>query len=68
MMISMVDSDGDGQVSYEEFYRVVVDPDPSRDDFNAEVKIAPKEVVTVSQVSTCFPHDQGLFGGRNSKG
>lgn len=67
-MISMVDSDGDGQVSYEEFYRVVVDPDPSRDDFNAEVKIAPKEAVMVSEVSTCVPRDRGLFGERNGEG
>lgn len=33
MMISMVDSDGDGQVSYAEFYELVTDPDPSRPDF-----------------------------------
>jgi len=33
-MVRMVDTDGDGQVSYEEFYALVVDPDPSRPDFN----------------------------------
>ena len=33
MMITMVDSDGDGQISYEEFYDIVTDPDPAREDF-----------------------------------
>ena len=33
-MIRMVDLDGDGQVSYEEFHRMAMDPDPSRPDFN----------------------------------
>ena len=33
-MVRMVDTDGDGQVSYQEFYALVVDPDPSRPDFN----------------------------------
>lgn len=50
MMISMVDSDGDGQVSYEEFHRLIIDPDPSRPDFGAEViKTEPKEAATLSQ-------------------
>jgi len=33
MMITMVDGDGDGQVSYTEFYSLVTDPDPGRPDF-----------------------------------
>jgi Ca2+-binding EF-hand superfamily protein len=33
-MIKMVDLDGDGQVSYEEFYKLCKHPDPSRADFN----------------------------------
>ncbi len=33
MMITMVDSDGDGQVGYDEFYMMVTDEDPSRADF-----------------------------------
>merc|ERR1711988_1577044 len=33
-MIRMVDSDGDGQVSYEEFYMLVVHPDPGGPDFD----------------------------------
>ena len=33
MMITMVDSDGDGQVGYGEFYMMVTDEDPSRPDF-----------------------------------
>jgi Ca2+-binding EF-hand superfamily protein len=33
MMITMVDGDGDGQVSYTEFYNLVTDPDPGRPDF-----------------------------------
>ena len=33
MMISMVDSDGDGQVGYGEFYMMVTDEDPARPDF-----------------------------------
>ncbi|CAM9794213.1 unnamed protein product [Chrysoparadoxa australica] len=36
MMITMVDGDGDGQVSYEEFHRLVTDPDPAREDFLTE--------------------------------
>jgi hypothetical protein len=35
-MIRMVDSDGDGQVSFEEFYALVTDPDPSRADFDSK--------------------------------
>jgi Ca2+-binding EF-hand superfamily protein len=33
MMISMVDTDGDGQVGYGEFYMMVTDEDPARPDF-----------------------------------
>ncbi len=33
-MVSMVDLDGDGQVSYEEFYRLAKHPDPSKPDFS----------------------------------
>lgn len=36
MMVTMVDSDGDGQISYEEFYDIVTDPDPSRPDFRKQ--------------------------------
>jgi hypothetical protein len=46
-MINMIDSDGDGQVSYEEFYLLVTDPDPGRPDFDIkqglEQKIADAE-------------------------
>eukprot|EP00752_Nemacystus_decipiens_P004626 g4222.t1 len=50
MMISMVDSDGDGQVSYEEFHRMVIDPDPSRADFSTEpIKTDAQEAAQVSQ-------------------
>ena len=37
MMIQMCDLDGDGQVSYEEFYRLARHPDPSRADFSDAV-------------------------------
>lgn len=51
-MISMVDSDGDGQVSYEEFHRLIIDPDPSRADFGTEaVRNDAKEAAQVSQAS-----------------
>ena len=33
MMITMVDSDGDGQVGFNEFYMMVTDVDPARPDF-----------------------------------
>ena len=33
MMITMVDSDGDGQVGFDEFYMMVTDVDPARADF-----------------------------------
>jgi len=36
-MVRMVDQDGDGQVSYDEFYKLAKDPDPSRPDFNTQV-------------------------------
>jgi hypothetical protein len=36
MMISMVDGDGDGQVSFTEFYTIIRDPDPGRPDFGKE--------------------------------
>eukprot|EP00903_Cladosiphon_okamuranus_P006779 g6608.t1 len=50
MMISMVDSDGDGQVSYEEFHRLVIDPDPSRADFGTEhIKTDAQEAAQVTQ-------------------
>jgi hypothetical protein len=35
-MISMVDGDGDGQVSFTEFYTIIRDPDPGRPDFGKE--------------------------------
>ncbi|KAJ1455097.1 hypothetical protein M885DRAFT_222905 [Pelagophyceae sp. CCMP2097] len=38
MMIRMVDGDGDGQVSWPEFYEIVSDPDPGSRDF-----LAPKD-------------------------
>merc|ERR1711937_537101 len=37
MMITMCDLDGDGQVSYDEFYRLARHPDPSRADFSDAV-------------------------------
>ncbi|CAM9228565.1 unnamed protein product [Pylaiella littoralis] len=50
MMISMVDSDGDGQVSYEEFHRLVIDPDPSRADFGTDApQDDAKEAAQISQ-------------------
>lgn len=52
MMISMVDVDGDGQVSYDEFRRLVIDPDPARADFGTTpLKSEAKEAVGVTQVS-----------------
>lgn len=52
MMISMVDSDGDGQVSFEEFHRLVIDPDPSRADFGIEpIKTDAQEAAQVTQAS-----------------
>lgn len=36
-MVRMVDQDGDGQVSYDEFYKLAKDPDPSRPDFSTAV-------------------------------
>lgn len=54
MMISMVDSDGDGQVSFEEFHRLVIDPDPSRADFSTEpitTSNDAKDAARVSQAS-----------------
>lgn len=33
-MIRLIDQDGDGQVSFEEFYRLARHPDPSAHDFN----------------------------------
>ncbi len=39
-MIRMCDRDGDGQVSYAEFYKLVTDPDPSRPDFNKPMEEA----------------------------
>ena len=53
MMISMVNADGDGQVTYDEFHRVAIDPDPSRPDFCTNpVKTEPKAASSVAtQVS-----------------
>lgn len=39
-MVRMVDQDGDGQVSYDEFYKLAKDPDPSRPDFSTQVSRA----------------------------
>lgn len=51
-MISMVDSDGDGQVSYEEFHRLVIDPDLSRADFGSEpIKTEAQQAAQVTQAS-----------------
>ena len=48
----MVDSDGDGQVSFEEFHRLVIDPDPSRADFGIEpIKTDAQEAAQVTQAS-----------------
>lgn len=50
MMISMVDIDGDGQVSYDEFRRLVIDPDPARADFGTTpLKSEAKEAAGVTQ-------------------
>ena len=43
MMITMVDSDGDGQISYEEFYDIVTDPDPAREDFRKKEVGGPEQ-------------------------
>lgn len=40
-MVHMCDLDGDGQVSYDEFYRMVTDPDPSRPDFGKNLDATP---------------------------
>lgn len=62
MMISMVDSDGDGQVSYEEFHRLVIDPDPSRVDFGAEpIKTDAGEAAQVSQASVTARRMEALI-------
>lgn len=54
-MITMLDADGDGQVNYEEFHRMVIDPDPSRPDFGTEIlKAEPKESGIMSEVSVLF--------------
>jgi Ca2+-binding EF-hand superfamily protein len=42
MMINMVDSDGDGQVSYTEFYELITDPDPGSPEFRKAGVAAPK--------------------------
>ena len=44
MMIGMIDGDGDGQVSYREFYSLVTDPDPSRPDFGKQNVTDAKQV------------------------
>lgn len=52
MMISMVDGDGDGQVSLEEFHRLIIDPDPSRPDFgNEPTKVDRTTAAAVTQAS-----------------
>eukprot|EP00595_Chromulina_sp_UTEXLB2642_P003459 CAMPEP_0196763708 /NCGR_PEP_ID=MMETSP1095-20130614/4580_1 /TAXON_ID=96789 ORGANISM="Chromulina nebulosa, Strain UTEXLB2642" /NCGR_SAMPLE_ID=MMETSP1095 /ASSEMBLY_ACC=CAM_ASM_000446 /LENGTH=1006 /DNA_ID=CAMNT_0042117473 /DNA_START=155 /DNA_END=3176 /DNA_ORIENTATION=- len=38
MMISMVDLDGDGQVSYKEFYTLVVTPNPEKVDLHKQIQ------------------------------
>lgn len=51
----MVDTDGDGQVSFEEFHRLVIDPDPSRVDFGTEpTKSEPKEAAVITQASCAW--------------
>lgn len=66
-MISMVDTDGDGQVSYEEFHRLIVDPDPSRADFGTEpTKNEPTEAATVSQVRELTYSLMGAFAYRKA--
>ncbi|CAM9099586.1 unnamed protein product, partial [Discosporangium mesarthrocarpum] len=49
MMISMVDTDGDGQVCYEEFHRLIVDPDPTRADFGVQNSKMSNSDATISQ-------------------
>lgn len=39
-MISMLDGDGDGQVSYEEFYMLITDPDPGRPGWTCKASTA----------------------------
>jgi len=43
-MVRMVDGDGDGQVSYEEFYAMMVHPDPSSTSFNPKVLLKNTDV------------------------
>ena len=45
-MVKMVDTDGDGQVSYDEFYKLAKHPDPSRPDFNTAVTRGPSRPAT----------------------
>ncbi len=60
-MISMVDSDGDGQVSFEEFHRLVIDPDPSRADFSIEpIKTDVQEAAQVTQASAAEDKQQQM--------
>ena len=48
-MIKMVDSDGDGQVSFEEFFAILIHPDPGGPDFDAKKVIESKRGVSLME-------------------
>ncbi|OQR85206.1 calmodulin [Thraustotheca clavata] len=52
MMVKMVDRDGDGQISFEEFRKMVIHPDPGDPSFGKDDEPAPTEVVQKAEVVT----------------
>ena len=48
-MIKMVDTDGDGQVSFEEFFAILVHPDPGGPDFDPRKVLQSKRGVTLME-------------------
>lgn len=66
MMIRMVDTDGDGQVSYEEFYTLIMHPNPDKADLHQEIlhkqevkKLQEKVVIEGKNLA-------GAIGGSNT--
>ncbi|EQC31150.1 hypothetical protein SDRG_11078 [Saprolegnia diclina VS20] len=50
MMVKMVDRDGDGQVSFEEFRKLVIHPDPGDPSFDKVAEAAPVEVAAKTEI------------------
>lgn len=73
-MIKMVDTDGDGQISFDEFVRLCKDPDPSRPDFNNEFSRKPAATTTTDTTkppppdSTPEREEQARLGARGRPG